>query len=115
MEFVVNPDHNPLEKDYGDNHANTIVQFDFPDLEIGEGILTGKTSTGITVEFPVKQKDLPGRTQTLVTSMEYGLGAEATRLGEISNISLGVGEEKLISATFPLQNTVYARLNPHEN
>ncbi|WP_035298598.1 hypothetical protein [Brevibacillus thermoruber] len=115
IEFEVNPNHNPLEKDYGDNHANTYVQFDFPDLEIGEGILTAKTATGITVEFPVKQKDLPGRTQTLVTSMEYGLGAETTKLGEISNISLGVGEEKFISATFPLQNTVYARLNPHEN
>ncbi|MFS0557232.1 hypothetical protein [Brevibacillus sp. 179-C9.3 HS] len=115
IEFVVNPDHNPLEQEYGDNHANMIVQFDFADLEIGEGILTGKTATGITVEFPVKQKDLPGRTQTLVTSLEYGLGAEETRLGEVSNISLGVGEEKFISATFPLQNTVYARLNPLEN
>ncbi|MGN7472017.1 hypothetical protein [Brevibacillus brevis] len=114
IEFVLNPDHDPLEQNYDNNHIAVPVQYDFPDLSIDGPRLVSFTEDEMTIEYSFEQLDLPGRTETLVTSLEYGIG-EAQRIGVHTGILLAVGERKTFTVTMPRNEATYGHINPQGN
>ncbi|MBA4533800.1 hypothetical protein [Brevibacillus halotolerans] len=114
IEIELNPDKSPPETNYGDNRKKILVQYELPDLEIGRAILLDKTSADISVMYPVKQRNLLGATEPINTSLEYGKGNRESKVGEVKNIILGVGEEKFITVDMPITKVVYGHLNPHQ-
>ncbi|MDT3417170.1 hypothetical protein QO009_003065 [Brevibacillus aydinogluensis] len=112
IEIVLNPNHDPVEKTYDNNVIVVPVQYDWPDLRLNGPRLVSFTDDKMTIDFPVEQVALPGRTITLLTKLEYGHGEGTNKIGEITNISLAVGEQKDITVTLPRHEVAYGHINP---
>lgn len=113
-ELVVEVEADTLEMELENNKKIVSVQYEFPDLDVmfAEPRLVEQTETEYTLELPVQQRDLPGRSATLSTELEYG--TKEGKKGTLPVI-LEVGEEKWLRVTIPKTSWVYRHVNPAKN